>query len=58
MHTYLRRCFVALGAAGVETSLLLKLHTTLNSPQPIHAAHGHYTPVYIGILYHHHLNET
>jgi len=23
MHTYLRRCFAALGATGVETSLLL-----------------------------------
>jgi len=41
MHTYLRRCFVAiLGEAGAETLMLV---TALNSPHPIYAADGYYT---------------
>jgi len=40
MHTYLRRCFAILGAAGAETPMLL---TALNNPHPIRAEDGHYT---------------
>jgi len=40
----IKRLLHTLGT-GAETSLLLKLHSSLNSPYPIHAADGYYTRV-------------